>query len=70
AGLKPAIRDSEERYLSLFNRSLDCIYVHDFAGNFLDANNSFKDFRKTSSSAIINMLMPDFSIILSLQRNI
>lgn len=33
-----AIRESEERYLSLFNRSLDCIYIHDFSGNFLDAN--------------------------------
>ncbi len=38
-----AIRESEERYLSLFNRSLDCIYVHDFAGNFLDANKAALD---------------------------
>ena len=28
----------EERYRSLFDRSLDCLYVHDFEGNFLDAN--------------------------------
>jgi PAS domain S-box-containing protein len=34
------LRESEERYASLFNRSLDCIYVHDFEGNFLDANTS------------------------------
>ncbi|MDO9549916.1 MAG: PAS domain S-box protein [Methanoregula sp.] len=34
------LRESEERYASLFNRSLDCIYIHDFEGNFLDANTS------------------------------
>lgn len=33
-----ALRDSEERYRALFDRSLDCIYVHDFEGRFLDAN--------------------------------
>jgi len=33
-----ALLDSEERYRALFDRSLDCVYVHDFEGNFLDAN--------------------------------
>jgi len=33
-----ALRESEERYRALFDRSLDCVYVHDFEGNFLDAN--------------------------------
>jgi PAS domain S-box-containing protein len=32
--------EAEERYQSLFNRSLDCLYVHDFKGNILDANPS------------------------------
>ncbi|HVP35474.1 MAG TPA: PAS domain S-box protein, partial [Terriglobales bacterium] len=32
------LRESEERYKALFERSLDCVYVHDFDGNFLDAN--------------------------------
>ena len=32
------LRQSEERYRALFDRSLDCVYVHDFEGNFLDAN--------------------------------
>ena len=36
--IEEALRESEERYLSLFNRSLDCIYIHDLAGNFIDAN--------------------------------
>jgi PAS domain S-box-containing protein len=33
-----ALQESEERYRALFDRSLDCVYVHDFEGNFLDAN--------------------------------
>jgi PAS domain S-box-containing protein/putative nucleotidyltransferase with HDIG domain len=28
----------DERYRALFERSLDAVYVHDLAGNFLDAN--------------------------------
>ena len=33
-----ALRESNERYYALFNRSLDMVYIHDFKGNFLDAN--------------------------------
>jgi PAS domain S-box-containing protein len=33
-----ALRESEERYNAIFDRSLDCIYVVDFDGNFIDAN--------------------------------
>ena len=33
-------RESEERYKSLFDRSLDLIYLHDFQGRFLDANDA------------------------------
>jgi PAS domain S-box-containing protein len=33
-----ALRESEERYNALFDRSLDCVFLTDFAGNFLDAN--------------------------------
>jgi PAS domain S-box-containing protein len=32
------LEESEERYKALFNRSFYCVYVHDFEGNFLDAN--------------------------------
>jgi len=32
------LRESEERYRALFDRSPDCVYLHDFEGNFLDAN--------------------------------
>lgn len=33
-----ALQESNERYTALFERSLDCIYIHDFEGNFIDAN--------------------------------
>ncbi|MCK4823404.1 PAS domain S-box protein, partial [bacterium] len=33
-----ALQESEERYKALFDRSLYFVYVHDFEGNFLDAN--------------------------------
>jgi PAS domain S-box-containing protein len=34
------LRESEERYRALFERSLDCVYIHDFEGRFLDANDA------------------------------
>ena len=34
------LQESEERYKSLFNRSLDIIYIHDLEGQFLDANDA------------------------------
>lgn len=33
-----ALHESEEKYKELFECSLDCIYLHDFEGNFIDAN--------------------------------
>lgn len=33
-----ALWKSDERYAALFERSLDCIYIHDFEENFIDAN--------------------------------
>jgi len=35
-----ALFDTEERYKSLFDRSHDCVYLHDFTGNYIDANPS------------------------------
>ena len=33
-----SLQESKERYVALFERSLDCVYIHDFGGNFIDAN--------------------------------
>jgi PAS domain S-box-containing protein/putative nucleotidyltransferase with HDIG domain len=38
--VEQALRDSEARYLALFDRSLLCIFIHDFEGKFLDANDA------------------------------
>lgn len=38
-----ALRESEERYQALFDRSLDCVFLTDFEGNFLDANQAALD---------------------------
>jgi diguanylate cyclase (GGDEF)-like protein/PAS domain S-box-containing protein len=34
------LKETEERFQSLFDRSLDCVYIHDFKGQFIDANSS------------------------------
>jgi PAS domain S-box-containing protein len=38
--IREKFRESEERYKSIFDRSLDLIYLHDLEGRFLDANNA------------------------------
>jgi len=38
-----ALRESEERYRALFDRSLDCVFLNDFEGCFLDANQAALD---------------------------
>ncbi len=38
-----ALEESEARYLSVFNQKLNCIYIHDFEGNFIDANEAVLD---------------------------
>jgi PAS domain S-box-containing protein len=36
-----AVRDSEQRYRMLFERSPDAVYLYDFKGHFLDANDRY-----------------------------
>ncbi len=33
-----ALQESEEQYKAIFDNTLDCIFLHDFEGNFIDAN--------------------------------
>jgi len=35
-----ALRETEERYRALFDGSPDCVYIHDFDGNFIAANSA------------------------------
>jgi len=40
---KPAeekLKEAQERYLAIFNRSRDAVYMHDFEGHFIDANDA------------------------------
>jgi PAS domain S-box-containing protein len=37
------LKDVEDRYRALFERSLFCVYVHDFEGRYLDANRTTLD---------------------------
>ncbi len=36
-------KEKEERFNALFNRSFDCVYIHDFNGHLLDANPALLD---------------------------
>ncbi|MBM3174795.1 MAG: PAS domain S-box protein, partial [Chloroflexi bacterium] len=36
--MEEATREAEERYRALFDRSIEAVYIHDFEGNFVDAN--------------------------------
>jgi PAS domain S-box-containing protein len=38
-----ALRESQERYDALFDRSLYCVFVNDLRGRFIDANNAALD---------------------------
>jgi PAS domain S-box-containing protein len=38
--LEAELKESEERYRALFDRSLDSVYILDFKGRFIDANNA------------------------------
>ena len=34
------MKEAQERYSAIFNRSLDAVYLHDFEGRFIDANDA------------------------------
>jgi PAS domain S-box-containing protein len=38
--VEQALKESEERYRALFDRSLDLVYITDFEGRFIDANDA------------------------------
>jgi PAS domain S-box-containing protein len=40
---KASLRESEERYEALFERSLESVFLNDFEGNFIDANDAARE---------------------------
>ncbi|MDZ7724373.1 MAG: PAS domain S-box protein [candidate division KSB1 bacterium] len=55
-------RELKERYLSLYERSLNLVYLHDLNGHFLDANPATLNLLGYSREEILNF---DFSTILA-----
>jgi PAS domain S-box-containing protein len=60
-----ALRQSEERYKALFDRSLYGVFVHDFEGNFLDANRAALKLLGYRKSEITKL---DFSSLLDKEQ--
>jgi PAS domain S-box-containing protein len=56
------LRESEERYSSLFNRSLDLIYVLDLKGNFIDANKAALDLMGYSREDVLGINLLEYLI--------
>jgi len=62
--IERVLQESEARYNALFHRSLDCVYLHDFEGNFIDANPAALDLlgynkEEISSVNFATLLSPD-----------
>lgn len=53
------LRESEERYHSLFYQSLSLVFIHDLEGNFTDVNQSFVDLFGYRYNEILNMNLSD-----------
>jgi PAS domain S-box-containing protein/putative nucleotidyltransferase with HDIG domain len=58
------LRESEERYLALFDRSLDLVFTRDFKGNFIDANPAALNLlgyqrEDIPNLSIVSLLSPD-----------
>jgi len=69
-----ALKQSEERYNALYNRSLDLVFVHDFQGNFLDVNtttlNLFGYSEKEIKKLNFNSLISDKKQMLKAQKTL
>ncbi len=59
-----ALREIEARYEALFDRSLECVYLHDLQGKFIDANQTTLDLlgytrEEVSSLNFVSMITAD-----------
>ncbi len=57
--VETAARESEERFRALFDRSLECMYLYDFKGRFLDANQAVLDLLGYDRDDLPRMNMAD-----------
>jgi len=75
---KAKLRETEERYNSLFESSMDLVYICDFKGNFIDANKAaleklgyeYNDIKSLSFSSIIEnkQLIKAYNVIRELKK--
>ena len=75
---KVKLRDAEERYNSLFDSSMDLVYICDFKGRFIDANNSalnllgysYQDIKSLSISSLIDSreLLKAYKVIREIKK--
>jgi len=71
--------ESEERYHSLFDGSLDLVYIYDFKGNFIDANEacfrllgvSKEDIKKLNFSSFLDkgQILKAFKVVREVKKN-
>jgi len=65
------LKEWKERYKALFDRSLFCVFVHDFEGNFIDANRAALNLlgykRKEIPSLSLSSLIDDEQLPLALK---
>ncbi len=66
-----ALRESEERFRALFDRSLECVYIQDFTGAFTDANPAMLKLlgyeRKEVSAIRLQDLLPQQQLRMALR---
>lgn len=66
------LAEAQERYRALFERSLNAVYVHDFEGNFLDANDAALDLlgyeRDEIQALTLGSLLSEADLAMALER--
>jgi len=70
--IEEKLQESKARYQALFDRTLYCVYVHDFEGRFLDANDAAFDLlgytRKEVSSLTLAEVFDQDQLATALKR--
>jgi PAS domain S-box-containing protein len=49
------LKESEERYKAIFDRSFDCVCIYDLQGKFIDGNRAFFDLVEYTKEEILSM---------------
>ena len=53
------MKESKSRYQALFERSLDCVFIHDFKGNFIDGNEAALKMMGYSKDELLSLKIND-----------